>query len=68
MQIFVIATGVEVSEEDPIIHYALGSKPPAQSLKEAGQACFQKNGDGGPDLIVAVLPEASADLYMRIKQ
>ncbi|EIW61996.1 argonaute-like protein [Trametes versicolor FP-101664 SS1] len=59
--------GVEVKEREPVIHYGLASRPPAQTLREAGNMCYQKNGGGGPDLIVAVLPEASADLYMRIK-
>lgn len=61
--------GVNVEERTPVIHYPLASKSPAEILKEAGNKCLQKNGgSGGPELIVAVLPEASADLYMRIKQ
>lgn len=68
MQTATSTTGVEVKEREPVIHYGLASRPPAQTLREAGNMCYQKNGGGGPDLIVAVLPEASADLYMRIKQ
>ncbi|KAI0766861.1 argonaute-like protein [Trametes elegans] len=60
--------GMTVGEQDPIIEWANGSNDVANFLKSVGRQCYEKNDrSGGPSLIVAVLPEASVELYMRIK-
>ncbi|KAI0353623.1 argonaute-like protein [Trametes cingulata] len=62
------SVGITVLERDPVIEWANANEPVAPFLRKVGGECVKKNaGQGGPDLIVAVLPEASADLYMRIK-
>ncbi|KAI0375597.1 argonaute-like protein [Pilatotrama ljubarskyi] len=62
------SVGITVLETDPVIKWAGSHEPVAPFLRMIGGECFNKNGrQGGPDLIVAVLPEASADIYMRVK-
>ncbi|CDO71261.1 hypothetical protein BN946_scf184908.g18 [Trametes cinnabarina] len=62
------SVGITVHETDPIIKWANSNDQVASFLRALGGECFRKNGNrGGPDLIVAVMPEASADLYMRVK-
>ncbi|KAI0677581.1 argonaute-like protein [Trametes maxima] len=61
------SVGIQVEERDPVIQWA-NQDTVAKSLRAIGGECFKKNGNkAGPDLIVCVLPEASADLYMRVK-
>ncbi|KAI9063284.1 argonaute-like protein [Trametes sanguinea] len=62
------SVGITVHETDPIIKWANSNDNVAAFLRGIGGECFRKNGNkGGPDLIVAVMPEASADLYVRVK-
>ncbi|KAH9899908.1 argonaute-like protein [Cubamyces lactineus] len=62
------SVGITVHENDPVCHWAEGNTDVPAILRNAGGACFQKNGKrGGPDLIVAVMPESSSELYMRVK-
>ncbi|KAI9063285.1 argonaute-like protein [Trametes sanguinea] len=62
------SVGITVHETDPVIKWANSNDNVATFLRGIGGECFRKNGNkGGPDLIVAVMPEASADLYMRVK-
>ncbi|KAI9001051.1 argonaute-like protein [Trametes punicea] len=62
------SVGITVHETDPVIDWANPNEPVNSSLRRVGGECFRKNGNrGGPELIVAVMPEASADIYMRVK-
>ncbi|CDO71262.1 hypothetical protein BN946_scf184908.g19 [Trametes cinnabarina] len=62
------SVGITVHETDPVIKWANSNDQVASFLRALGGDCFRKNGNrGGPDLIVAIMPEASADLYMRVK-
>ncbi|OSD04210.1 argonaute-like protein [Trametes coccinea BRFM310] len=62
------SVGITVHETDPVIKWANSNDNVALFLRGLGGDCFKKNGNrGGPDLIVAVMPEASADLYVRVK-
>ncbi|KAI0677583.1 argonaute-like protein [Trametes maxima] len=61
------SVGVQVEEHEPVIKWA-NQDSVAAFLRTIGGECFRKNNNqGGPELIVCVLPEASADLYMRVK-
>ncbi|TBU42174.1 argonaute-like protein [Dichomitus squalens] len=62
------AVGVNVTENDPVI---IHDQPQRiyDSLQASGRRCIEKhNGKGpGPDLIVVVIPESSADVYQAVK-
>ncbi|KAI0832378.1 argonaute-like protein [Trametes gibbosa] len=60
------SVGMQVAETDPCIEWANPNDQVAPFLRSVGGKCVQKN-KAGPELIVVVLPEASADLYMRVK-
>ncbi|KAH9853511.1 argonaute-like protein [Lenzites betulinus] len=60
------SVGMQVFEQDPCIEWANPNDQVAPFLRAVGGKCVQKN-KAGPELIVVVLPEASADLYMRVK-
>ncbi|KAI0638149.1 argonaute-like protein [Trametes polyzona] len=62
------SVGMSVTEKDPVIMWANPNDSVGGFLRQVGGECFKKNGSkSGPDLMVVVLPEASADLYMRVK-
>ncbi|RPD71863.1 argonaute-like protein [Lentinus tigrinus ALCF2SS1-7] len=62
------ATGMQIRETDPIISYQHSAGRIADQLREVGRQCFEKNGkQGGPELIVVVLPDNSADMYHAVK-
>ncbi|KAJ8481770.1 hypothetical protein ONZ51_g5795 [Trametes cubensis] len=62
------SVGITVNETDPVYKWAESGADVSSFLRGIGGACFQKNGKrGGPDLIVAVMPESSSELYMRVK-
>ncbi|EJF61200.1 argonaute-like protein [Dichomitus squalens LYAD-421 SS1] len=62
------AVGMRVNETDPVIIHDRPQKI-YDSLQAAGLRCIEKHGGGGPgpDLIVVVLPESSADMYQAVK-
>ncbi|KAL7282382.1 hypothetical protein ACG7TL_003853 [Trametes sanguinea] len=63
------SVGITVHETDPVIKWANSNDNVALFLRGLGGDCFKKNGNrGGPDLIVAVMPEASADFFGDITQ
>ncbi|KAK7450611.1 hypothetical protein VKT23_012921 [Stygiomarasmius scandens] len=60
--------GVIVHEKDPVVRYANGQGNIPYQLKEAGHACVKKNGAGGPDLLVVILPgQGGGDIYRAVK-
>ncbi|RPD63356.1 argonaute-like protein [Lentinus tigrinus ALCF2SS1-6] len=60
--------GIEVGERDPIIRYGNSSGNIPAQLKDIGHQCLLKHGkDGGPQLIVVVLPEMADDIYHQVK-
>ncbi|KAI0696653.1 argonaute-like protein [Cerioporus squamosus] len=75
------AVGIQVKERDPIVEYQHSSGRIAEvrihlthrlqestQLRGVGLQCFQKNrNEGGPQLIVVVLPDVSADMYHAVK-
>ncbi|KAI0335424.1 argonaute-like protein [Cubamyces sp. BRFM 1775] len=62
------SVGITVHETAPVCHWQEGNGDVAGFLRGVGGACYRKNeGRGGPDLIVAVMPESSSELYMRVK-
>ncbi|RDX49272.1 argonaute-like protein [Lentinus brumalis] len=62
------AVGIQVRETDPIVSYQNSSGKIADQLREVGRQCYQKNrNQGGPQLIVVVLPDVSADMYHAVK-
>ncbi|KAI0750722.1 argonaute-like protein [Daedaleopsis nitida] len=62
------AVGMRVEETDPLIFYQTTTTRIGAQLREMGKQVLNKHrGGGGPDLIVAVLPETSADMYQAIK-
>ncbi|TFY68234.1 hypothetical protein EVJ58_g1134 [Rhodofomes roseus] len=58
--------GIPVRERDPIIRHENAQGRIIEQLKAAGQACNQKN-KGFPNLVVAIIPDSTADLYHAIK-
>ncbi|RDX40439.1 argonaute-like protein, partial [Lentinus brumalis] len=62
------AVGIEVREIDPIISYQDASGNIAEQLRGVGRQCLHKHhNQGGPQLVVVVLPEVSADIYHSVK-
>ncbi|EJF60851.1 Piwi-domain-containing protein [Dichomitus squalens LYAD-421 SS1] len=59
-----VAAGMVVNDNDPVIFY----DRPQRIYDTAGKRCIEKHGGGaGPNLMVIVLPESSADYYQAIK-
>ncbi|KAH9910664.1 argonaute-like protein [Epithele typhae] len=62
------AAGMTVAEKDPIIRYHQANGSISEQLHKAGADCVAKNKRaGGPNLIVVVLPQLSADMYAAVK-
>ncbi|KAJ6562409.1 argonaute-like protein [Mycena capillaripes] len=59
------STGMVVTNPTPIVQYINGQADIPAKLREAGAACFQKNGP--PTLFVVVLPEGGNDIYTIVK-
>ncbi|KAK7470584.1 hypothetical protein VKT23_002008 [Stygiomarasmius scandens] len=59
------AVGIKI-QPTTVIEYKNGQGRIEDGLKEAGRSCVQRYG-GGPNLIVAVLPEGGNDIYTAIK-
>ncbi|RDX47695.1 argonaute-like protein [Lentinus brumalis] len=60
--------GIQVDEKEPIISYEDPSGSIADQLRALGRRCVQKNGrQGGPQLIVVVLPATAGDIYHAVK-
>ncbi|KAI0698193.1 argonaute-like protein [Cerioporus squamosus] len=60
--------GMQVEESDPIISYQDPSGSIENQLRGIGRQCLQKHrGQGGPQLIVVVLPATAGDIYHAVK-
>ncbi|TFK69578.1 argonaute-like protein [Pluteus cervinus] len=60
--------GMVIEEKNPICRWENGQANIGQQLLNAGKACFDKNNKaGGPDLIIAVLPDNVQDFYNAVK-
>ncbi|TFK43467.1 argonaute-like protein [Crucibulum laeve] len=53
-------------QETPFVFWENGQGRIADQLRQAGQACAQKTGQG-PNLIVVILPEGGNDIYTAVK-
>ncbi|KAL0567403.1 hypothetical protein V5O48_014595 [Marasmius crinis-equi] len=64
-----ITAGLSVLEAEPVIHYGNAQRDISGELRAAGVQCVQKNGGrGGPDLVIAILPDVgNTDIYRGVK-
>ncbi|KAM5537544.1 hypothetical protein V8D89_008789 [Ganoderma adspersum] len=62
------AVGIKCNEEDPLVLWE-GPTDIYASLQNAGKKVIEKHGNKGPgpDLMIVVLPESSADVYQSVK-
>ncbi|KAI1795193.1 argonaute-like protein [Ganoderma leucocontextum] len=62
------AVGIKCNEEDPVVVWERPTNIGA-SLQNAGKKVIEKHGNNGqgPDLMIVVLPESSADMYQSVK-